>query len=81
MTAKMLKELYKKLLWNIEFIITRFVIYYNFKKIKESIFKERNIVYLLRKNIKIKKSSLKLDYIKLDLYLIKKVLKKMTYEL
>lgn len=72
----MLKKLYKKLLRDIKFIIIRSTIYYNFKRIKEPIFKERDAIYLLKKNIKIKKSSSKLDYIKLDLYLIKKILKK-----
>jgi hypothetical protein len=77
----MLKKLYKKLLRDIKFIITRFAIYYNFKRIEELIFKERNAVYLLRKNIKIKKLNSKLNYIKLGLYLIKKILKKIIYEL
>jgi hypothetical protein len=77
----MLKELYKELSQDIKFIIIRFIIYYNFKRIKEPIFKKGNVIYLLRKNIKIKRSSSKLDYIKLSSYLIKKVLKKMIYKL
>ena len=78
---EMLRELYKKLSRNIKFIIIRSVIYYNSKRVKKLIFKKRDVVYLLRKNIKIKKLNTKLDYIKLGLYLIKKVLKKITYEL
>ena len=72
MTTDVLKKLYKKLSKDIEFIVTRFKIYY--------IFKKRNTVYLFRKNIKIKKSSSKLNYTKLNLYLIRKILKRITYK-
>ena len=77
----MLKELYQKLSRDIEFIATKSTIYHNFKRIKGLIFSKEDLIYLLRKNIKIKRLSLKLDYIKLRLYKIKKVLRKVTYKL
>ena len=57
------------------------MIYHNFKRIKEPIFLKRDLIYLLRKNIKTKQLSSKLDYIKLRLYKIKEVLKKVIYKL
>ena len=65
---------------DIEFITIKLTIYYNFKKIREPILKKKNSVYLLRKNIKIKRLSLKLNYIKLELYSIKEVLETITYK-
>ena len=59
----------------------RSVLYVNRKKDRESIFKKRDTVYLLRRNIKTKKLSNKLNYIKLELFRILKVKKSVNYKL
>jgi hypothetical protein len=46
-----------------------------------STLKKEDLVYLLRKNIKTKWSSLKLDYIKLGLFKIRKALGPLIYRL
>ena len=81
MTIDILKKLYQELSRDIEFIATRLIIYYNSKRIRGLIFLKRDLVYLLRKNIKIKRLNSKLDYTKLRLYKIKKVLEKIIYKL
>ena len=55
--------------------------YYNSKRTKGSVLKEEDKTYLLQRNIKIIRLSGKLDYIKLRLFRIKKVLRKDNYEL
>ena len=77
----LLKELYQKLLRNIKFITFRISIYYNKKRFKELALKKGNPVYLLRKNIKIKRLNLKLNHIKLEPYKIEKKLGIVTYKL
>ena len=47
MIITIFKNLHEKLLQDIEFIIMRSIIYYNLKKIKKSIFKKKDAVYLL----------------------------------
>jgi hypothetical protein len=74
MSINLMKNLYKELSRNIEFIINKSLIYNNRKRLKGLTLKERDLVYLLRKNIRIKRLSMKLDYIKLHLYKIQKVL-------
>jgi hypothetical protein len=76
-----MKNLYKKLSRDIKFIINKLLIYYDHKRLKGSTLKEGDPVYLLWKNIKTKHLSTKLDYIKLDLYKIQKVLGPLIYEL
>jgi hypothetical protein len=76
-----MKDLHKELSRNIKFIINKSLIYYNRKRLKGLTLRERDLVYLLWKNIKIKRLSIKLDYIKLDLYKIRKVLGPLTYKL
>jgi hypothetical protein len=55
--------------------------YYNRKRLKGPTLQERDPVYLLRKNIKTKRPSTKLDHTKLGPYKIRKVLGLLTYEL
>jgi len=43
--------------------------------------KKRNKVYLLTKNLKIRKKSKKLNYVKIESFFIKKVKKSVNYEL
>jgi hypothetical protein len=54
--------------------------YYNKSKLKESRFRERDLVYLLRRNIKIIKPSDKLDYKKFGLFKVKRNIKDINYE-
>jgi hypothetical protein len=55
--------------------------YYNKKKLKGLILLKRDLIYLLRKNIKTKYLSLKLDYTKLGLFKILRVLGLLIYKL
>lgn len=66
-----MKELHKNLRETLTFISKRMVKYANKKRIERPILKEGDIVYLLRKNIKIKQLSSKLNYIKLGPFKIK----------
>jgi hypothetical protein len=76
-----MKNLHKELSQDIKFIINKSLIYYNRKRLKGSTLRRGDLVYLLQKNIKTKRLSTKLDYIKLNLYKIQKVLGPLTYEL
>ena len=55
--------------------------YINKKKKITSLLKKKNKVYLLTKNFKTKKSSKKLNYVKVDPFFIKKIKELKTYEL
>jgi hypothetical protein len=55
--------------------------YYNKKRLRGPTLSEGDLVYLLRKNIKTKRLSIKLDHTKLSSYKIRKVLSPLTYEL
>ncbi len=57
------------------------ILYANKKKDKESTFKKRNKAYLLRWNIKIKRSSNKLNHMKLKLFEILEEKRLINYEL
>jgi hypothetical protein len=76
-----MRNLYKELSQNIEFIINKSLMYYNKKRIKELTLLEEDLIYLLWKNIKTKRLSIKLDYTKLSLYKIWKVLNPLIYKL
>jgi hypothetical protein len=76
-----MKNLYKELSRDIKFIINKLLIYYNRKRLKEPTLQEGDLIYLLWKNIKIKRLSTKLDHTKLNLYKIQKVLDPLIYEL
>jgi hypothetical protein len=55
--------------------------YYNKLKLERFRFRERNLVYLLRRNIRTIKSSDKLDYKKFGPFKIKRNIKNISYEL
>jgi hypothetical protein len=55
--------------------------YYNKSKLGRSRFRERDLVYLLRRNIKITRPSNKLDYKKFGLFKVKRNIKDISYEL
>jgi hypothetical protein len=76
-----MKDLHEELSRDIKFIINKSSMYYNRKRLKGLTLSEGDLIYLLRKNIKIKRLSTKLDHTKLSLYKIKKVLDLLTYEL
>ena len=76
-----LQLLHKKLQKNIQFLVKRSALYVNKKKNRNSTFKERNKVYLLKRNIKTKKLSNKLNHIKLRSFRILKVKKSVNFKL
>jgi hypothetical protein len=76
-----MKNLHEELSRDIKFIINKSLIYYNRKRLRGPTLQEGDLVYLLQKNIKTKRLSMKLDHMKLDLYRIQKVLDLLTYRL
>ena len=74
-----LKELHKVMQQELEFISKRIAKQTNKKRLKELDLKKGGIVYLLRKNIKTKQSSDKLDHIKLGPFKIQDKLGLVTY--
>ena len=76
-----LQLLHKELQKNIQFLSKRSALYVNKKKDKEFTFKERNKVYLLRRNIKTKRSSNKLNHIKLKSFRILETKKSVNFKL
>jgi hypothetical protein len=76
-----MKDLYKELSQDIKFIINKSLMYYNRKRLRGPTLRERDLVYLLWKNIKTKRLSTKLNHTKLSLYKIWKVLGLLIYEL
>ena len=57
-----IKNLYKEIKSKFKFIKNKIIKYYNIKRIKRLTFKEGEIVYLLIKNIIIKRLIYKLDF-------------------
>jgi hypothetical protein len=76
-----LKVLYKKLVLDLVFFNIYIILYYNIRYNIELIFKKRDKIYFLQKNIEIKQPNLKLDYKKLKLFKIKKIIKFVNYKL
>ena len=66
---------------DIKFFVERVVVYTNKKRIDGPTLKKGDKVYLLRRNIKTKRPSSKLDHKKLGLFLIKEVKGLVNYEL
>jgi len=73
--------LHKELQKNIQFLSKRMTLYANKKRDRESTLKKRDKVYLLRRNIKIKRSSNKLNHTKLESFEILEEKKSINYEL
>ena len=73
--------LHKELQKNIQFLAKRSVLYDNKKRNKSFNLKKRNKVYLLKRNIKTKKSSNKLNHIKLESFKILETKKSVNFEL
>ena len=78
---KQLQLLQKELQKNIQFLSKCMTLYANKKRDRKSTFKERNKVYLLRQNIKTKRSSNKLNHTKLKSYKILEIKESINYKL
>jgi len=78
---KHFKFLYNKFKNELSFIKDRMIIYYNIEKIKKPSFEEKDKIYLLRKNIIIKRSNNKLDFKKIELFIIIRKISKYNYKL
>ena len=76
-----LKNLYQELATDIQFISQYTILYYNRKYSVGPELKEGDKVYLLRKNIRTKRPSNKLDHKKLGLFKIKKKIRSINYRL
>ncbi len=76
-----LQMLQKELQKNIQFLSKCMTLYANKRRDRESTFKKRNKAYLLRQNIKTKRSSNKLNYTKLKSYKILKIKESINYKL
>ena len=79
--AKRLRRLYKQLKKDVEFINLIVGYYYNKRHEDVPLQKKRDKVYLRRKNIQTKQLSMKLDYIKLRLFKVKKKLLPVIFKL
>src|SRR6266699_6572356 len=79
--VKHLKFLYNKFKNELSFIKDRMTKYYNIKKMKGSSFKEGDKVYLLCKNIIIKRSNDKLDFKKFEPFIIIRKILENNYKL
>jgi hypothetical protein len=76
-----LKVFYKKLAIDLVFFIKRIVSYYDKYYNIEPIFKEKDKIYLIQRNIQTKQPSTKLDHKKLGLFKIKRIIRLVNYEL
>jgi len=76
-----LQLLQKELQKNIQFLSKRMILYANKKRDRKSTLKKKNKVYLLRRNIKMKRSSNKLNHTKLESYKILKIKESINYKL
>jgi len=76
-----LQLLQKELQKNIQFLSKRMTLYANKRRDKRSTFKERDKAYLLRRNIKTKRSSNKLNHTKLESYKILEIKESINYKL
>ena len=76
-----LKDLHTQLSRDIAFLANRMSHYYNRTRVEGPTFKEGDKVYLLRKNIKTKRPSNKLDFKKLGPFKVAKRIGTLNYEL
>ncbi len=73
--------LHKELQKNIQFLSKHMTLYANKKRDRESTLKKRDKAYLLRRNIKTKRSSNKLNHTKLESFEILEEKRSINYEL
>jgi hypothetical protein len=76
-----LKVFHKKLAADLVFFTKKIILYYNKYYNIEPIFKKKDKVYLIRRNIQIKQLNIKLDHKKLGLFKIKRIIRLVNYEL
>jgi hypothetical protein len=76
-----LKAFYKKLAVDLVFFTKRIISYYNKHYNIEPIFKKKNKIYLIQRNIQTKQPSTKLDHKKLGLFKIKRIIRPINYKL
>ena len=76
-----LQLLQKELQRNIQFLSKRMTLYANKKRDRKSTLKKKDKAYLLRRNIKTKRSSNKLNHTKLESYRILEIKKSINYRL
>jgi len=79
--ANKLKDLYQKLSKDIEWINQRITLYANKSRLEKPRLREKNLVYLLRRNIKIIRPSDKLDSKKIGPFKIKRNIRNISFEL
>jgi hypothetical protein len=80
-TVEKLKNLHRELTRDIEWMSLRFLLYYNSKRLEGPRLKERDQVYLLRRNVKTIRPSDKLDHRKLGPFKIIRNIKNVSFEL
>jgi hypothetical protein len=76
-----LKALHEELAIDLVFFTKKVVLYYDIYRNIKPMLKERDKVYLIRRNIQTKQPSTKLDHKKLGLFKIKKVIGLVNYKL
>jgi hypothetical protein len=76
-----LKALHEKLAADLVFFTKRIVSYYDKYRNIEPIFKKKDKIYLIQRNIQTKQPSTKLDHKKLGLFKIKRIVGLVNYEL
>ena len=80
-TADKMHKLHKKLQTDIEFLLYHSVFYHNKYYTEASILKKRDKVYLLQKNIKMTRSSNKLNHVKIRPFKIIRNIKETSFKL
>jgi hypothetical protein len=81
LSVENIKELHKQLSMDIQFLALRSARYYDKHRSVAPTFKRGDKVYLLRKNIKTKRPSSKLDHVKIGPFKIKRIVSSVNYEL
>ncbi|KAM4064780.1 reverse transcriptase (RNA-dependent DNA polymerase) [Hirsutella rhossiliensis] len=79
--ADQLRKLHEEMQQELQFVRERMSTHYNRKRLQGPIFREGDMVYLVRRNIKTKRPSNKLDFKKLGPFKVKKTISKVNYEL
>jgi hypothetical protein len=81
LSVENIKELHRQLSMDIQFLALRSARYYNRHRSVAPTFERGDKVYLLRKNIKTKRPSSKLDHVKIGPFRIKRIVSSVNYEL
>jgi hypothetical protein len=76
-----LKIFHEELTADLVFFTKKIILYYDIYRNIEPIFKKRDKVYLIRRNIQTKQPNTKLDHKKLEPFRIKRVIRLVNYKL